>query len=234
MTTPQAPASQTNTFLNLLFNVILPVIILTKFSDDSSLGPVLGLIVALSFPIGFGLWEIKKSGKLNFFSVVGIISVLLTGGIGLLQLDPKYIAIKEAMVPGVIGVLVLFSNHTRFPLIKTLLENMPLLNLPKLWQHLADRQQEQAFVQVLQQGNRIVAAAFFLSSTLNYGLARYLVVSPAGTPAYNEEIGQMTALSFPVIALPTTIILMAALWFVLSRIPKLTGQPLDDFLLAQD
>ena len=99
---------------NLLFNIALPVIILSKFSTEEYLGPVWGLVIALAFPIGFGLWELVKSGKVNFFSVVGIISVLLTGGMSLLQLDLKYIAIKEAAVPGIIGLLVWFSQHSKF------------------------------------------------------------------------------------------------------------------------
>jgi hypothetical protein len=36
--------------------------------------------------------------------MLGFVSVLLTGGIGLLQLDPKWIAVKEAAVPAVIGL----------------------------------------------------------------------------------------------------------------------------------
>ena len=117
MNTTTQPAEKKSSGLlgNLLFNIALPVIILSKFSTEDYLGPVWGLVIALAFPVGFGLWELLKSGKVNFFSVVGIISVLLTGGMSLLQLDPKYIAIKEAAVPGLIGLLILISGRTRFP-----------------------------------------------------------------------------------------------------------------------
>lgn len=218
---------------NLAFNIVIPVLILTKFSTENYLGPVLGLICALIFPIGFGVWELVKSGKLNFFSIVGIISVLLTGGMSLLQLPPAYIAIKEAAVPGIIGVLVLFSGSTRFPLVKTILNNMQLLNLPLLQEKLAERQQEQAYEKTLDVANKIIAASFFFSSTLNYLLAKWVLVSDPGTPAYNEELGRMTALSYPVIAIPSTLLMMGAVWFVFSRIPKLTGQDLETFFHEQ-
>lgn len=218
---------------NLAFNIVIPVLILTKFSTENYLGPVLGLICALIFPIGFGVWELVKSGKLNFFSIVGIISVLLTGGMSLLQLPPAYIAIKEAAVPGIIGVLVLFSGGTRFPLVKTILNNMQLLNLPLLQEKLAERQQEQAYEKTLDVANKIIAASFFFSSTLNYLLAKWVLVSDPGTPAYNEELGRMTALSYPVIAIPSTLLMMGAVWFVFSRIPKLTGQDLETFFHEQ-
>jgi intracellular septation protein A len=92
---------------NLLLNVAIPALILSKLSGDDALGPVWAVVVALAFPLAFGLWELKHSGKVNFFSVLGIISVLLTGGISLLQLPPSYIAIKEALIPGLIGIIVL-------------------------------------------------------------------------------------------------------------------------------
>lgn len=232
---PTAPQPQTagNLFANLAFNIVLPVLILSKFSTEEYLGPVWGLVIALAFPVGFGLWELKKSGKLNFFSVVGIISVLLTGGMSLLQLDPKYIAIKEAAVPGLIGLLILFSGRTRFPLIKTILENMQLLNLVLLSEKLSARGTAQQFEKALDHATHIIAGSFFLSSVMNYLLAKWLLVSPPGTAAYNEELAKMTALSYPVIAIPSTLIMMGAIWYIFSRIPKLTGQPLESFFHEQ-
>lgn len=215
---------------NLLFNIAIPVIILSKFSTEAYLGPVWGLIVALMFPIGYGLWELKQSGKINFFSVVGLISVLLTGGMSLLQLDPKYIAIKEAAVPGIIGLLVWFSQHSKFHLIKTMLENAQLLNMEKLHAALAKKDNSALFEQKMNFTNQLLAGSFFLSSLLNYLLAKWILVSPPGTTAYNEELGRMTALSYPVIALPSMVLMMAALWYLFSQIGKLTGEDIEQFL----
>ncbi len=227
--TTAKPQSGGNLLANLAFNIVIPVLILSKFSTPDYLGPVWGLVLALAFPVGFGLWELKQSGKLNFFSVIGIISVLLTGGMSLLQLDPKYIAIKEAAVPGLIGILILLSGRTRFPLVKTVLENMQLLDLTLLRQKLSEQGTEQQFEQAVDHATKIFAGSFFLSSVLNYALAKWLLVSPPGTPAYNEELASMTALSYPVIAIPSTLIMMAAIWYLFSRIPKLTGQSLETF-----
>lgn len=234
-TPPPAPQPQSGKSLlaNLVFNIALPVLILSKFSTDDYLGPVWGLVIALLFPVGFGLWELKQSGKLNFFSVVGIISVLLTGGMSLLQLDPKYIAIKEAAVPAIIGGLILVSGRTRFPLVKTILENMQLLNLPLLQQKLQEKQAVSRFEQAQDRATQIIAGSFFLSSMLNYLLAKWILVSAPGTAAYNEELGRMTALSYPVIAIPSTLIMMGAIWYLFAQIPKLTGESLESFLHEQ-
>ena len=76
----------------------------------------------------------------------------------------------------------------------------------------------------------IVAGSFFLSAALNYILAKLILVSPPGTSEYTEELGRMTALSYPVIVIPSMIMLIAALWYIFAQIKKLTGEDLDHFL----
>ncbi|MDP5189036.1 VC0807 family protein [Rheinheimera baltica] len=159
MTTPEKK-KKSGLFSNLLFNIILPAVILSKLSGDDMLGPVWAVIVALAFPLLFGVWELKQSGKVNFFSVLGIISVMLTGGISLLQLDPAYIAIKEALIPGVIGVIVLLSQRTKFPLVKKLLINPELLDTEKLYQTLASKDNRVEFEHRMAKAGYIVAASF--------------------------------------------------------------------------
>lgn len=216
---------------NLLLNVAIPALILSKLSGDDALGPVWALVVALAFPLAFGLWEFKQAAKVNFFSVLGIISVLLTGGISLLQLPPSYIAIKEALIPGLIGIIVLVSQYTPYPLVKKLLINPELLDMPKLEQALATKQNTAEFNHRMGRAGYIVAASFFLSSALNYILAKAIVVSEPGTTAYAEELGRMTWLSYPVILLPTMVMLLGAIIYMFMQIGRLTGQDLEEFIL---
>ncbi|MDX1539397.1 VC0807 family protein [Arsukibacterium sp.] len=232
-TTPTRPAKQKKSgfFSNMIFNIVVPAVILSRFSGEDNLGPVWGVVVALAFPLLFGLWELLQSGKVNFYSILGIISVLLTGGISLLQLDPSYIAIKEAMIPAIIGIIVLISQYTPYPLVKKLLINPDLLDTDKLYQALAARQKRELFEQRVARAGYIVASAFFVSAVLNYVLAKAIVVSQPGTTAYAEELGRMTWLSYPVIVLPVMVMLMGAIIYMFSQIGKLTEQSLEDFIL---
>ncbi|RUO24476.1 MFS transporter [Aliidiomarina minuta] len=230
----QKTAKQGGFFSNMLFNILIPVVILMKFSGPDDLGPALGVVIALAFPIGYGLWDLQRRGKVNGFSILGIISVLLTGGISLFELDPQYIAIKEAAVPGVIGLAVFISQYTRFPLVKKLLMNDQIMDVDKVYSAVKKRDNIKAFERVLKQATWLVAGAFFLSAILNYILARMIVVSPAGTTAFNEELGRMTALSFPVIALPTMLVMMVAIFYLFYKLNKLTGQSIENFLHGQD
>jgi hypothetical protein len=68
-----------------------------------------------------------------------------------------------------------------------------------------------------------IAGSFVFSSILNYSLAVLIVKSQPGTVAYTEEIGKMTALSFPVIAIPSMILMAIILFYMIKQIKKLTN-----------
>lgn len=215
---------------NLLLNIVIPTIILTKFSGEDHLGIKLGIVVALAFPLVYGARDFIVSRKLNVFSALGFISILLTGGISLLELDPQYIAIKEAAIPGLIGLATLISLKTRYPLVKTFLYNDKVLKVDKVAAALREYQNETAFEKTLRNASYLIAGSFFLSSALNFILAKIILVSAPGTVAFNEELGKMTALSFPVIAVPAMVIMMFALFYLFRRIRQLTHLGLEDVI----
>jgi hypothetical protein len=229
-----APKKNSGFFANLIFNIIVPTLILTKLSTPEYLGPVWSIVVALSFPIGYGIWDLKQSGKVNGFSILGIVSVFLTGGISLLQLDPKYIAIKEAAIPAIIGVGVFFTQDTRYSVVKILILNEQLLRLDLLKQALEDANNTDLFEKKTKVATTIIASSFFLSSALNYILAKVILVSPPGTTEYSQELGKMTALSYPVIMVPSMIILIGAMWYLFSQIKKCTGKGFDAFMVEEN
>lgn len=209
--------------LSLGINIAIPAVILMKLSGDEALGPVGGLLVALAFPLGYGAWDFARRREWNLIPILGFISILLTGGIGLLQLDPKWIAIKEAAVPGVIGVLVLLSQYTRFPIVRTFLYNDKIMRVQEVDEALQARGNQGAFERVLVVASWMLAASFFLSSLLNFVLAKLIVKSHPGSTAFNEELGRMTALSYPVIVIPSMVIMIVTLLYLFNRIKRLSG-----------
>ena len=57
-----------------------------------------------------------------------------------------------------------------------------------------------------------------------------LEITITETSEYTEELGRMTALSYPVIVIPSMLMLITALWYIFSQIKKLTGEDLEKFL----
>ena len=219
-----------NTLLNLAFNIIIPALIMMKGHKYFDLSPASSLVISLFFPISYGVYDFIVRKKYNFLSILGFVSILLTGGIGLLQLPKEYIAIKEAAVPFVIGIAVLISLKTPYPLIRTILLNENIVNTEKVRTALKDKNNVKAFDKLMLTSTWMVTGSFMLSSTLNYLLAAIIIKSDTGTEAFNEELGKMTILSYPVIAVPCTIIMVIVCWRLFSGIKKLTGLELEEIL----
>ncbi|NJK81737.1 MAG: MFS transporter [Chloroflexaceae bacterium] len=228
----QTPHKRQNPWPGLLLNIIIPSIILIQLSSEERLGPVYSLVLALAFPLGYGIYDLIRARRIGFMTVLGLVSVLLTGGIGLLQLDVQWLRIKEAAIPFIIGVAVLVSLRTPYPLVRTLLGNV--LDMPRVHAALAARGTTAVFEQRLTRATLMVAGSFFLSAILNYTLASLIVVSPPGTSAFNEELGRLTALSFPAIALPSLLVAFAALWYVLHSIKQLAGLDVVEVLPGEE
>ena len=227
------PQHKPRPMVDLLVSILLPSIILMKFSGEADLGASKALILALALPLCWGLFELIQYRKFNFIALLGVVSVLLTGGIGLLKLDPQWLAVKEAAVPGVIGIAVLVSTRTRYPLIRTLLYNEKVINVARVQERLQARGQVEIFNQRLLRATYFLAGTFFFSSVMNYIVAKWIVVSPAGTEAFNEELGQMTLVSYPMIAIPSMIMMMAILFYLWRTIHGLTGLKMEEIMAAQ-
>lgn len=228
-----------NPWLSIGFNVILPAVVLMKGDDllrdrfgmaetDAVLG---AFVIALLFPLGYGLRDFVIRRKWNFFSVLGLISVLLMGGIGLLRLPPEWVAVKEAMVPAIIGLVVIGSHWIGRPLVEVFLFRPEIFEVATIRARLAERKTEAAFERVLRQSNLWLAFSFGISAVLNFGLARWIVRSEAGTEAFNDEIGRMTLLSYPVIVIPSLIITLFALNLILKGLKAHAGMELEEAII---
>jgi len=224
------PAKTANPLIELMITMIIPSLILMKLSGPEDLGAVNALLLALAFPLGWGTRDLLARRKLNLFATLGVISLLLTGGIGLLQLDTRWLAIKEAAIPGLLGLAVAISAGSRYPLVRVLLFTPALMDVERIQHALDERGNLPAFEARLRTATWMLAASFMFSSVMNYILATLIVTSPAGSAAFNEELGQLTLLSYPMIALPSMLIMMLALYYLARTIHTLAGLKLAEAL----
>jgi len=226
---PKKP-SMNKLLLDMVFSILIPVLVLRKFSGEDSLGPTYALIVALAFPLMAGIYEFIKDKKVGLMPSIGFISTLLTGGIGVLQLPKEYIAIKEALVPLGFGLAVLVSTFTKSPLVKTFIYNDMVMETEKVADKVNEIGKEQEFDRIMLTATWILAASFLLSSVLNYVLAKIIIVSETGTEAFNQELSTMTLWSYPIIVIPSMIVMLYAMYFVINRIIKMTGFTLEEIM----
>ena len=216
--------------VSVMLNVVIPVVILTYLSKDKYLGPVWGLVMALILPVGYGTHTLIKERRADFVSIIGIISVLLTGVFGILKLPPQWIAIKEAAIPLVIGLAIVISLKTPYPLIKKILMSEKLFNVDLLHEKLREQGNEKKFKKRLVGLTWGLASSMFLSSALNYTLAKIILKSPPGTEAFTAEIGRMTGLSYIVVMLPSMAMMIWVLMALIKTLTHLTGLKMDGLL----
>lgn len=201
--------------LNLLFTVVIPVIIFTRF------GSLQGFLVALAFPLGFGLYEIVKKRKISWQAGLGLFSILLTGGFKILELPPEWVAWKEGSVPFVLAMAILVSAWIGRPLARLFLDQV--LDRDAIEAALAERGNHDEYERRTSIATYLLAGTFLLSATLNFVLAKVIVTSDPSTAAYNKEIGRMTALSFPVITVPVMIAMTITIIYIMVTVSRLTG-----------
>lgn len=220
--------------MNIAFNIIIPVMILKKVPEkwDNENAAVIALVVALSFPIGFFIYDYIKTRKSNFISILGFVSVLMTGVIGIFQIPNEYLAIKEAAVPFIIMIICLGSLFTPFPVVEKLIYNDTIFNKELINSKLEENGNVDKIQGVLRNSTFIVAASFLLSTILNYTLAKKIVVSDPITQAAQrtQEIGDLTFWSYIFIALPCTVVMFIAVWYIISKLSKLTGLKMEEMM----
>lgn len=231
---PQAPKEtiekgqkKENPLINLGCNLIIPTVIMMKFSGDQHLGQVYGLIVALAFPLLYGLYDLLGAGKVNVFSLLGLLSILLTGGIGLMELDKTWMVIKETSFPLVLGIFVFISERTKKPLIRQILNQV--IDLEKVQSVYEEHGIGERFRARLKKSSYMLGGTFFISALLNFLLAVFVLEGKPGTEEFVESLGKMTGLSFPVIALPMMIMVALILVSLFNNIKKETNEDIENF-----
>jgi hypothetical protein len=220
---PLAAKKPENPWASIVLNVVLPALVLTKLSGEANLGPKLALLVALSFPIAYSVWDFWVRRSFSFIAGIGILGVLSKGGMGLMQLNHFWFAVNEAAVPTIIALALWVSMRVGRPLVNTFLMNESVMNVSAIAAAIDTRGQRSEYDQLIRQSTYLLILSFIVSAVLNFFLAWLLLKSPVGSEKFNEEMGYMTAVSMPVILLCSTSILGFALWRMIKRLESLTG-----------
>ena len=164
--------SNNKALMELVINIVLPTLILNKAGNYlGESGAVKALIIALAIPISYATWDLVRNGHKNLISIIGFVSLLLTGGLGLLKLEGIWFAVKEAGIPLLIGLITLGSAFTKKPLIKLLIYNKAVMKTEMIMTALQERNVVAPFERLLRRATVLLSLSFFVSSVVNYVLA---------------------------------------------------------------
>ena len=256
----QKKPPQEHPLANILINVIVPVLILSYLSKDPELqerlgkiarpwhiGPLKAMALALLLPLGYGVWHFVRTRKGNFFSALGLVSVLLSGGLTLYLWNADgtvkqnagiLFGLKEALIPLALGVAILVSHRTPTPLIRVFLYNDSIFDIPKIERRVAELSAQAGYERLMLGATRLFATSFFLSSLMNLGLAQWFfrgfdASAIDALETYNAIIARLTGWGFAVIGVPILIFLFFTLRRLLNGLGQLTGMKDDELMLPR-
>lgn len=239
---------QEHPLANILINVLIPVMALDHLSKNPEklgaklwhVGPGWAMAIALALPLGYGIWHFLQTRKLNFFSGIGLVSILLTGGLTIYlwnadgTVKPNagmLVGLKEALMPLMLGIAVLGSLRFGTPMIRIFIYNDNLFDVARIEGRIAERSAESAYRRLIAGATKLFAASFFISAPLNIALALWLFRNfdsnaQEATETYNSIISTMTWAGLVVIGLPLVGFMFYTLTRLLKGLRELTG--LDD------
>ena len=231
-----------NPFFNLLFNIIIPILILNK--GHLFLGKnegILVLLLALTFPVFYGVFDFIQNKRKNIISIFGTLNVLLTGGFALYKLDGIWFAIKEAAFPLLIGIFVFFSAYTKKSFFEYMTRYSPIFK----WDLIEEKIQAFSSINHLKilfkKATIMFSMSFFISAILNFILALYIFSAEGGLEIssaekeiiLNKKIADMTWLGFVVIGLPMTAFAFSIFWWFLKQLKKITQLPIEKMIIKK-
>lgn len=227
--------------IDLSFNLILPVYILEKFSHRlGENGALWALGIALSFPLGFGLYDYIFNKKRNWASALGFINTLFTGVFAVVGLTRNWYIVKEIIVPLILGIYVLMTLRSGKPFVENLIYNDRVLNIALIEERLKQTNQIEKLHSHLAKATKYFSASFFLSAVLNFLVANYVFTdieyywsSIERATLRNFQIAQMTKMGYLMIALPCMVITFAVIWFLINGLTKITGLGFNDIMATK-
>lgn len=227
--------SKENPLLNIVINILLPVMVLNK--GGKYLDPRWTLLIALCFPLVYGIQDYVRRRHKNYVSLLGLVNILLTGGLALMSLKGIWFAVKEASLPFILGLMVLGSAWTQNPAARMMFCNPQVLNMSEIESRLALYSREKDFLALLKQTTLWLSISFFISSALNFILAYHIfedidssLEAAKQTEVLNAQIAQMTWMGFAVIAFPLMFFSGTLIYLFLKRVSTLTELPLNDLI----
>lgn len=216
----QAP--QPSALMDLLLTVVLPSVVLESLSAPSRLGPAWALALALLPPLGFMVHCWVRRLQMSVFSWLGLAMVMLSGLLGLLTLSAKAFAIKEAVLPLILGLAFPLSQRSARPLTAELLLNAQVINRPWLEQWLRQAPQRwSAYQRLMARASWVLAAVMACSALLNGWMILWFLGDAApGSEDFVKAIGRQNWMGLLVIGVPCAFALMGLMSWLMIQLER--------------
>ena len=241
----------TKSLLNVLLSVLAPVLILDHCSTSGpgilELGTTWSMVIALSLPIGCGIWMFIEHRKIDPITLFGLLGTVLTGvvtiyantgdGSAIRPDTPWWYAAKEALIAILLGGAMLVTARRRDSMLRLFLYSDSLFDIPRIEKAISTANRQKEYDALLHSSSALTALSLFCSSIANFCLALYFLLPVLDQPAdkqvleYNYAVSSMTWWGYLVIGAPLILTLILVMRRILTKLSHLTGLDRDQLTL---
>ena len=213
--------------LDFLFGLIVPIIILSRFSDE--LGNVTAYVVSALVPVtwvAIDLLFITK--RFNFITSFLGLNAVVRGILAFWFVDGVAYAFKDS-VPSLLWVVV-FGASLVFgrPLISAFLEQSFDPRTPDQERSLRNLFDERPVRRALWLGTLAMVLISIITGVANFFLNLRIVTAGFGTGTFNAQVAESNAIARFAISIPETVVLMVVVGLALRTVyARLPGDPGD-------
>ena len=179
------------------------------------------MLLALSFPVAFELYNALNRRKPSLLSLLAIVGILVTGLISLLGLSEGWLAIRRS-APYLFGALViLISIWIKHPIVQVALSQ--ILDMDLIDETAAKTKKTAALKRIVDRTGYMLSFLLLIMMIATYIMTRIVIMSPTHSAAFNQEYAKLGLLSLPFISLPLLVGVVVIVMFLITKIEKLTG-----------
>ena len=215
-------------FIQLVIGFVIPTIILMAYSDESKLGPVVAMALALAFPIALEVYSFFTGRKASWLSLFAIIGILLIGAISFFGLSEEWLGIRRAgfYIIAAIGIAAVLLFRRDW-LDKGLGKLVDMQAVRKA----AEKNGTEAEI-----SRHITKVAYMFVAFLtiialwSYILTIMVIDAPTGSSEFNAQYAELRLLGLPYVSGPLLIGMTVLLVYLVMGFEKYTGIDIEELL----
>jgi hypothetical protein len=214
--------------LDFLFGLIIPIVILSRFSDD--LGNITAYVVSALVPVTWVAVDLLFITKrFNFITSFLGLNAVVRGILAFWFVDGVAYAFKDS-APSLLWVVV-FGASLMFgrPLISAFLEQTFDPRTPEQERSIGVLFDEPPVRRALWIGTFAMVLLSIVTGIANFFLNLWIVTAEFGTQMFNSQVAESNAIARFAIAIPEALALMVVVGLALKTIyARLPGDPGDE------
>lgn len=211
-----------------LISFIIPTLVLLLLSDQSRLGPIPAMFLALAFPIGLELYRLARRQKPSLLSVLAIVGILFVGLVAVLKLSEEWLAVRRAAPYAVAAIALFVIVRWKPTLIERVLDTLLVMEHVRKAKLTDDLQRQ--LTRATQRAGYALAVVCTLIAVAMYVLTIVFMSAPAGSSEFNAQYAELRIVTIGAITVPSVIALAAILVLLVNKIEKLTGVSAEELL----